>query len=173
MEKKTKKKGIRNYVILTVVFVVVVVFVLYLCELYRVYDEEQKMTPVISGSLQEIYSDDLEFYLMDNPTILLYMCTSNDDTCRNFEKSFKKLLNKKDYGNSIIYLNLTDVNQEQFVKQFNEKYHFKIQLTTHYPAFVLFEEGRVVSVLQGSKKKALTMSKVQNFFEINQIGEGE
>ena len=99
------------------------------------------------------------------------MCTANDDTCRTFEKSFKKLLQKKDYRNQIIYLNLTDVNQDEFVNEFNRKYSYKVNLTTNYPAFVLFEDGKIKSILQGKNNKSLEISKVKQFLELNEIGD--
>ena len=108
---------------------------------------------------------------MDNPSAIIYMCTANDDVCRNFEKDFKKLLRKKDYRNQIIYLNLTDIDQDVFVNDFNARYHYKNKLTTNYPAFVLFEDGEVKSILQGKENKTLKISKVKQFLELNEIGE--
>ncbi len=169
--KEEKKKTIHNYILLVILFVVTFGVVIYLCRWYNVYNEYQKETPVIRGSLMEIGNDDLEHYILDNPTAVIYMCTAKDDECRLFEKSFKKLLKKRDYNNEIIYLNLSDLDQDEFVNSFNNKYNYKIKLTTHYPAFVLFEDGKVVSVLQGSSEKKLTVSKVKQFLELNEIGE--
>ena len=171
VEQETVPSKTHNYILLTVIVVVFVAFVLYLCQVYKVGQEEKMRIPVISGALQEIYQEDLEHYIMDNPTALIYMCTANDDTCRSFERDFKKLLRKKDYNDSIIYLNLTDVDQDEFVKKFNEMYHYKIKLTTRYPAFVLFEDGKIDSVLQGKEDKPLTITKVKQFLELSQIGE--
>jgi len=169
--KEDKKKAIHNYFLLVLLFGVTVGLVLYLCKWYNVYHEYQKETPVIRGAIMEIVNDDLEHYILDNPTAVIYMCTAKDDECRNFEKDFKKLLKKRDYNNEIIYLNLSNLNQDEFVESFNNKYNYKIKLTTHYPAFVLFEDGKVVSVLQGSKNKPLTVVKVKQFLELNEIGE--
>ncbi len=160
-----------NYIILIILFVACIAFVLYICQVYKLSVEEKKKVPIISGYLMEIYHNDLEHYVLDNPSTVIYMCTANDDTCRSFERDFKKLLKKKNYNEEIIYLNLTDVDQEEFVKSFNEKYHYKIELTTHYPAFVYFEDGNVDHILQGSEKKPLTITKVKQFLELNHIGE--
>lgn len=175
MVKKTKenetKNIFHNYIILAFVCLVCIGFTLYLCEIYKVNDEEKKKTPVIDGILLEIYKDDLDHYVMDNPSAIIYMCTANDDVCRNFEKDFKKLLRKKDYRNQIIYLNLTDIDQDVFVNDFNGRYHYKNKLTTNYPAFVLFEDGEVKSILQEKNNKTLKISKVKQFLELNEIGE--
>ena len=171
VEEENVNHKFHNYFILVLLFIVCICFVLYLCRLYKINDEEQKKIPVINGLLSEIYSDDLEHYVVDNSSFVIYMCTANDDNCRSFEKNFKKLLKKKNYQDSVIYLNLTGVSQEEFVNDFNNKYNYKINLTTDYPAFIYFEDGEVQSILQGSSEKKLSVTKVKNFLELNNIGE--
>ncbi len=166
------KKIVKNYLLLLIIFIVCIGFVLYLCNLYQVYDQYQKETPVIQGALQEIVPDDLEHYVLDTPTTVIYMCTSYDEECRAFEKDFKKYLSKREWNNEVVYLNLNDLDQEEFVHSFNTKYPYKKEsLSTHYPAFVLFEDGKVRGLLQGNNQKKLTITKVRQFLEINEIGE--
>ena len=174
MKKKSLKdssKIIKKYVLLVLLFIASIVIVLYLCELYKVNKAEQMKTPVIDGALLEIYPTDLEHYIMDNPTTVIYMCTADNEECRVFERDFKKLLKKKDYNNQIIYLNLTDLDQEEFVSEFNNTYTYKTEITGDYPAFVLFEDGKIKSILQSSKDKSLSIDKVKQFLELNDIGE--
>ncbi len=166
-----KNKKLHNYFVVILLFLVCIGLVLYLCELYKVHQEEKMKVPIIRDSLGEIYQKDLDYYIVDNPTSVVYMCTANDDVCRTFEKSFKKLLKKKDYNDEIIYLNLTDLDQEEFVNSFNQKYPYKEDITSHYPVFVLFDDGKVIGILQGTEEKPLTVSKVKNFLELNEIGE--
>lgn len=168
-DQKEKKK-IYNYIITIILFIACCGLTLYVCELYKVNEEAQKKIPVIQGLISEIYSDDLEHYVMDNQTTVVYMCAANDEDCRTFERDFKKLLRKNDYSDRLIYLNLTDVNQEEFVVSFNEKYKYKTEITTKYPAFILFEDGKIKSILQENSKK-LDIIKVKNFLELNEIGE--
>ncbi len=170
IEEKEQKR-IKNYIILLLVFLVSMGFVLYLRELYKVNEEEQKKTPIIGGMIYEIYNDDLEHYLLDNPTTVIYMCTANGDTCRLFERDFKKLLKKEEYNEQLVYLNLTDLDQEKFVDEFNKKYNYKTKLTSYYPAFVLFENGEIKKILQGNENNKLSIEKVRQFLEINEIGE--
>lgn len=170
MKEKSSKK-IKNYIILVLLFIASMGLVLYCCELYKVNEAEKKKTPIINGMLSEIYSDDLEHFVLDRPTTIVYLCAANDDQCRTFERSFKKLLKKKNYEDQVTYLNLTDVDQDKFVEDFNNKYNYKTKLTTNYPAFIVFEDGRVKSILQGKKDKTLSIEKVKQFLEINDTGE--
>ena len=70
-----------------------------------------------------------------------------------------------------IYLNLTDLDQDVFVNSFNEKYKYKTKLTTNYPAFVLFEDGEIKTILQGNKEEELDLVKVKQFLDLNKVGE--
>ena len=164
-------KTIKNYVLLVLLFLASILLILYFCELYKVNKAEQMKVPVIDGALLEIYETDLEHYVLDNPTTVIYMCTADNEKCRVFERDFKKLLKKKNYDDQIIYLNLTDLDQDVFVGKFNEKYKYKTKLNTNYPAFVLFEDGKVKSILQGSDDDALNLVKVKQFLDLNKIGE--
>lgn len=171
-ETNSKEKSkLKNYLILLLLFVVSMGFVLYLRELYKVNEAEQKKIPVIDGLVYEIYNDDLEHYILDNPTMVIYMCTANGNSCRLFERNFKKLLKKNDYSDRLVYLNLTNIDQEKFIKEFNNKYNYKIKLTTNYPAFILFEDGKVKKILQGKENEGLTITRVRQFLEMNEIGE--
>lgn len=169
LEKKDKKI-VRNYIITIVLFIACCGLVLYLRELYRVNEAEQKKIPVIQGYISEIYSDDLEHYIMDNPNGVIYMCIANDENCRAFEREFKKLLKKDEYSDNLAYLNLIGVDQNEFLNNFNSKYIYKTKLSKEYPAFVLFEDGKVKAILQ-EKSKKLDIVKVKHFLELSEIGE--
>ena len=166
-----KKGGLKNYLILTAIFLAGIVLTLYLCNLYYVYDEYQKQTPVIRDTLFEITSDELEHYILENPTKVIYMCTSSEMVCRNYEKGFKKLIKSKELQEDIVYLNLSGLDQNKFIEEFNNKFKFKVKLTTYYPALVVFEDGKITSKLQGNADEELTIVKTKQFIEIHKIGE--
>ncbi len=165
------KKRIKNFIILGAIFLLGIGLTLYICNCYQVYDEYQKQTPVIRGTLSEITSEELDHYLMENPTTTIYMCTSSSDTCRNYEKELIKLSKTLNLSEYVIYLNLSDVDQNTFIEKFNAAYPYKVELTSSYPAFVSFEDGKVKYILQGNEDEKLTISKTKQFLEINNIGE--
>ncbi len=171
MKDALPKKKVKNYFILILIFVLGIGITLYLSRLYHVYDEYQKQTPVIRGAVSELTNEELEHYLLENPTTVLYMCTASDMLCRNFEKDFKKLIEKDNLQEKIVYLNLSDIDQKEFVDSFNEKYPYRNKLTSRYPAIVLFEEGKIINILQGSSKEKLTIKKTEQFIDLNNIGE--
>lgn len=173
--KKTKnneKKPLKNYLILLLLFAIGIGITLYLCRWYKVIDQEKKQTPVIRGTLtNELYSNELDAYLVEYPSSVLYLCTSDSMKCRNFEKHFKKYINNNGLGEYIVYVNLTNTNQEEFVKSFNDKYSSKKKITTSYPALVVLNDGKISDIIQTKKDKKLTVKDTKEFIEENNIGE--
>lgn len=165
-----RKKIITNYIILFVMFLVTILLSLYICDCYKVYNESKMEVPVIRDTLSEITPLELDHYIQENPTIVIYMCTASNTRCRNYEKDLIKLIKKEELSESITYLNLSGVNQEEFISSFNEKYQYKVNLNENYPAFVIFEDGKIYNILQ-EKDKQLTIQKTKQFFDINKIGE--
>ena len=173
-EEKEEKNILKNYVILCIILLLVIGITLYLCECYKVYKEEQKNIPVIRGTIvSEITEVDLEPYLIENPTATIYLCTASDEKCRSFEKDFIKIINKYNLQDTIVYLNLSGIDdQKAFVEDFNNKHQCKKgKLTSNYPAVLFFDEGKLKKILQGKKGEKLKINKVKNFIEVNEIGE--
>ena len=135
--EEPQKNYVKNYVLLSILFVSCIFLTLYFCKWYEVYKEYEREIPVIRGSLSEITPEELEHYVIDNASAIIYMCMANDDECRTFEKEFKKYIQKNGITDEVIYLNLTGIDQEQFLNDFNQTYQFKIKLNGKYPAFVV------------------------------------
>lgn len=173
--KEREKIKFKNYLILAAIFILTILLVLYISKWYQVYSDYQKETPVIRGTLSyEITNAELDHYIMENPSCVVYMCTASSDNCRNFEKDFKKLIEKKDLQDSILYLNLSDIeDMNTFVNEFNDKYDYKVKLTGNYPALIEFNEGKITAFIEGSKNNSLTITKASQFIDLHHIGEEE
>lgn len=170
-EEEKERSLFKRYLILIFIFIACMGLVIYLCKWYKVYDDYQKEIPVIRDTLSEITDIDLEHYVLDNPTTVIYMCTASNQVCRDFEKDFKKLVVKNEYTDNIVYLNLSGLDQDKFVEEFNNKYNFKVKLTTDYPAIVMFEDGKISSIFQKNDKRDFDISTVKDYLELNMIGE--
>ncbi len=166
-----RKIPVKNYIILLVIFLATFLLVYYLYRFYIVYSDYQKQTPIIREVLPEITYQELDHYVRESPSVVIYMCTASDDVCRNFEKNFKKLIIKKELTNYITYVNLTNADLEQFQIQFNSRYTYKQKLENNYPTLVVFEDSEVRDIIQNSKNEKLTIEEVDQFLKRNKIGE--
>ncbi len=165
------KKLLKNYFLLVLSILVVIFLCFYIGRWYKVYNEYQLQTPVIRGSLNyEITPLDFDHYLMENPTSTFYLCTSDNMNCRTYEKNFKKLINKKNLQDKIIYVNLTGSDIDSFVNSFNNNYKYKVSLKNDLPAFVSFNDLKVTGILQ-SNDSELSIKETENFIKLNYISE--
>ena len=170
-QEQERKIGIKNYIILALIFTVSVIITLYLCNVYNVYQESKRQIPVIRGTLSEITSEELEHYISENPTIMMYICTASDETCRKYEKSLKKYVVREELQDVIVYLNLVPEEAQSFSEGFNEKYAGNLKLKDNYPALVIFDDGKVTHLLQAKQNEKLTITKTKQFMELHSIGE--
>ncbi len=172
LDSKLRTVPIKNYIILGIIFLGVILLLWYFSSWYKVYNDYKKETPVIRGTLSEISNLELDHYIMENPTVTIYMCTSSNMRCRDFEKDFKIMLESNEVlKENIIYLNLSDINQDEFVKDFNAKYPYKNSLTKNYPAIVLFEDSKIVGLIQEEKEISLNADEVRSYLKLHKVGE--
>ena len=173
MKKKEneRKIGIKNYLIITLIFILATAITLYLCNVYRVYEESKRQIPILRGTLYEIKSEELEHYLSENPTTMLYICTASNLTCRNYEKDLKKYVVKEELQEIIIYLNLSEEEKETFAETFNQKYSTSLKLKNNYPSLVIVEDGKITHILQNKENEKLTITKTRQFMDLHKIGD--
>ena len=168
--KEVKKIPTKNYLLLLVLFAATFLLIYYLYRWYVVYSDYQNQIPVIREYLSEVTEQEMEHYIQENPTAVIYVCTAADIECRNFEKNFRKLVEKDSLKEYITYVNLTDENKDSFISRFNQRYpHKKIRLTK-YPAIIVFEDGVISSILQADKDNKLTITDVKQFLKTNKVG---
>lgn len=170
-KEELRKIPTKNYVILAIIFIVTFLLAIYLYRYYVVYSEYQKQTPIIRNVIPEITNQELGNYIQESPNIVIYMCTASDDTCRNFEKGLKKVIEQKHLATNITYVNLSNADLEQFTNDFNSKYNYKVKLKNSYPALVVFEDNEIRDIIQNSKRQKLTIDDVEQFLKRNKIGE--
>ncbi len=164
-----RKKPMKNYVILGVIVLVTVLLVTYLCLWYKEYQEYQSTIPVLRGTILEVTDVELSHYIQENDTAVIYLCVPSNSKCRNFETDLKKLIEKQQWKDNLTYLNLEDdVKADAILQNLTDQYQIT-QSLTRYPAFLLFENGTVTEVLQGTGYTDLSMGEVEQFFEVHQI----
>ena len=159
-----QNKGVKNYIQVGIMFLIAVLVVIYLSSLYGNYKRDKLSIPVINGILPEINYEELDPYLQENDgSMYLYMCTSDEDVCRNFEKDFKNIIEKKNLFDKITYLNLTKKeNKKEFLKKFNNKYAKK-QKVYSYPTIIKFKKGKISEVIGGNN--GLTINELKKYIE--------
>lgn len=168
MDEK-KSIPLKNYFILFLIILGTFLIVYYLYRWYDVYSDYQDDIPVIRDTLLEVSEEEMYHYIQESSTTVVYLCTSEDTACRNFEKNFKKLIERDSLKEYITYVNLTHVDKQKFMDSFNERYHYKKELQ-NYPALIVFDSGNVVDMLQEKKDNKISISDVKSLLKRNEVG---
>ena len=151
MFQKNKKK---NYITLTIIYVVVIALVLYAASWYQTYKDYKSTIPVLRNTVSEITTTEL---------VVVYMCVANNNECRSFDTSLKKELLKKGLQTAITYIDLQDITaKEEYINSVFQTYGDGSSITDT-PLFLAFEGGKIVSYLDSTDTTKLTVDEAIKF----------
>ena len=119
---KNKKRSKKNYVILAVIYIAVILVVLYLASWYNTYSEYKREIPVLKDVVSFISPEEVDHYLTENPSPILYLCTASDSDCREFEENIKQDLEEKNYQD-LTYVNLESLSDKNAFLQNSCKFY--------------------------------------------------
>lgn len=163
---KNKKRSKKNYVILGVIYIAVILVVLYLASWYNTYSEYKREIPVLKDVVSFISPEEVDHYLTENPSPILYLCTASDSDCREFEENIKQDLEEKNYQD-LTYVNLESLSDKSgFLQELLDKYgqDFSIE---RVPCLIKFVDGRIVSIEDGLNGAVLTRDEALEFLDTN------
>ena len=165
-EKKEEKRVIpnKNYIIVAVIFIITIGLMFFLRNWYISYQDYENTIPVLTGVISEVKYTEIDNYLNDNPSVVIYMGDVKDSDCREFELDLKQLIENKQIKDKVIYYNITDVkNKNLLLKEFNDKYTLNNKISS-YPVVMIFEDGKIVDYRSKTASKNLTISDINLLF---------
>lgn len=161
---------VKNYVIMTVITILVAVLTFYLVEWYKTLKEYYQNNSVVAEVLPKIESESIESYLLDNSDFIIYVSKSNDQSIKDFEKKFKKYILNNDLNNNIIYFETSNLEQEKvndlFIKYIGPNLNKFKQIVV--PNLICFSNGKIVDILY-IKENEISMSAVKKFMNRNSV----
>lgn len=151
MEKKNIP--LKNYVILGIIIVFSIFVVFYARSWYVTAEEYYRNNSVILDTVAEINSEEISNYAVDNPSFVLYVASGSNVDVRDFEKKFKKFILQNDLNNNVLYLNLSNVDVNQFNNQMNSltiKNEKSALIDQTSSAIYIFKEGKIVKIMNST-----------------------
>ena len=122
--------------------------------------------PILRNKVSEIEVNDVDNYISENETVLLYFGVVKDENSEKIEKEMLDMIDKDNVD--FVYVNITNLkNKKSYFKSFNEKYSDG-KMITNYPAFVYIENEKIVDIIQRDDRY-LEIEDVENFIKINEI----
>lgn len=138
-----RKVPVKNYILLAFLVVATVALTYYCCKFYTEHYRNSYLT-VMLPFITEIKEDDIENYVLENPTVVLYISDKLDSSLEEEEVEIKNVLTEQNIHQYFVYLDISN-DKENSLKSFQEDYH----ITLNYeklPILVAFSDGQVTEI---------------------------
>ena len=163
-----QKKSIplKNYIIVVVIVLLVVLGSLYACSWYKTIKEYNLNKSVITDTVNKIELETLESYIVDNSNFIMYLSDSSDESIKSFEKKFKRYIKNNSLNSEILYLDIKDYDNELVVETLlNYKSEtLKNLKNIPFPNLLIFENGKIEDILY-LRKSSINRKDVVDFIE--------
>ena len=133
-------KGIKNYIILAIIIFISVIVVIYFYLWHRAYEKEKLNISPVSEYLKVIHYNELDNYLTENKDAIIYVSKLNDNKIYDFEKKFRRFINKYSFNNDILYLDITtELDNNNIFGDIKSRYGINV------PYILIISNGEVES----------------------------
>ena len=161
---KTKKEKLRevplkNYIYLFLILLGTILILIYIYTWYDTYNQNKLNTSIMNEYLTVINYNELDNYIIENKDAILYVSMLGNEDINRFEKKFKNEIIKNNLRNDILYLDLTNENQESAIKE--------LQIDGNLPCLVVYTNGQITDTYN-IKKANYNNKKIIKY--LNRIG---
>ena len=154
MRKSNKNVSSRNYFIVMVVSVLIIVVVLYARTFYLNYKNNKVNVSVFNDQkINQINSDDFDFALSEiSSEIILYVSYTGSSEIRNMESKLYKEIEKKNLTDKIIYWDVTNSKNSEYIETLRKRFpEIKDQINSA-PLFIYIKDGKGVEAMSSELK---------------------
>ena len=151
-EKFDKKIPKKNYYIVLVVSILVIIITLYIRSFYLNYKANQINNSIFyDKTINQINVDDIDFIIDETPEAILYIGYTGSRKVANLERKLYREFEKKDLIDKVIYLNVTELmNDNEYIKLLKNK--FPNEDIGKAPMLIYIKDGEVVDVLNSNNR---------------------
>lgn len=131
----------KNYIIVIIMFCAVIVLTL---SGARFYNNSIKETSTLYNYIKSITKEELEQYLSENPSTVLYISDKYNLSNNENEELLKSKIVEFNLYNNFIYMDKTQFDSE-FVKKFNNKYKTKLDINK-LPIIIIYSDSYIKNI---------------------------
>ncbi len=144
---------------------------LYALKWHKVYLENKLNTPIITTYIQEVKDSELINYTNENPRSVIYFCIPSNSDCRIFEGKFKNYILNNNLKETIVYLNVDELDKNNFEVAFDNKYNndelrSKNRILNEVPTVAIYNHTKMIGFVSS---KGLSIDTVNQFLVENNI----
>ncbi len=151
-KEELREVPIKNYYIVLLVSILVIIAVLYIRSFYLSYQASKINNSVFyDKSINQMNTDDFDFALEEINEAILYVSFFDYPRVYNMEKKLYKEFEKRNIIDKVIYWNVTDLkDNKEYIKTLKNKYPVTADKINKAPLIIYIKEGEAVDVIDSS-----------------------
>lgn len=144
MRKITKK----NYNILAVIAILVVILMFYIKSWVDTYREEKITKSPFQDTVEEVKLEELSTVLSEMNEVLIYIGHTNDSKLYKMEKNLLKYIKEQEIVDKFIYINIT--NNKNYIEELSSVFNKGETLINKSPLIIYVKNGEEIEVINNS-----------------------
>lgn len=143
-----KKKPAKNYYIVLIISVLVIVFTLIFRSIYLNYMESLNVSLFQDKSINQINTEDFDFALTEVSEAILYVSYSDNKEITSIDRKVYKLLERKNLIDKVIYWDITDLYKDgSYLSTLRNKFPEVSDNISIAPLVIYIKDGKAVDVI--------------------------
>lgn len=144
----------KNYIIVAIVSLLIIILTLYIRLFYLNYRENIRNTSVFQDkTIKQVSVDDIDFVLKEMSDAILYVSYTGNDEIYNNEKKLLKEIKRKNLVDKIVYWNVTDLlDNDEYIQILKEKYPSIQDQITVAPMFIYVKGAEALEAMSSELK---------------------
>ena len=152
----------KNYAILGIVIVATVLLIYYLYMWYEVYLENKLSSPILDKYMEVINYNELDDYLIERSSAIIYISVLENSEIREFEKKFKGLIKNRKIDRDILYMDVT--NDNTVASKIISKYSVDSVNNFSIPIVLVIDYGKIKSIFD-IKENDYNVNSLKSFID--------
>lgn len=175
VKKNERFIPIKNYVLAVVIVVVMILLTLYGFEWYKVLKENKVSTSylvkekIISNEIKGLNEvNDVFSEAPDN--YYLYISYTGSEEIYNMEKDLKKVINDYSLNDSMYFLNVSNIkDEEDYIDQINKALNLENKKVKKVPTIIYYNDGKVVDIIERLDDNIMNVGDFEKLLESNRV----
>ena len=150
--EKLREVPAKNYYVVMVVSILVIILTLYIRSFYLSYQATKINSSVFfDKSINQMNTDDVNYALEETSEAILYVSYFDYPKVYNMEKKLYKELEKRELIDKVIYWNITDIkDNNEYIRILKNKYPVIADKINTAPMIIYIKDGEALDVIDSS-----------------------
>lgn len=151
VDRKVPKK---NYYIVLIVSILVIILTLYIRSFYLNYKaSEINYSIFYDKAINQINTDDINFAFDETSEAILYVSYNGSNRIRNMERKLFKVLEERNIIDKFIYWDVTNIKEnDKYIKILKNKFNIVQEDVGLAPMLIYIKDGQAIEIYNSNRR---------------------